>query len=920
MTNKSLFAPRLTLLAALLASGPLMAQQESTGRPPRPELDAPAAPIDDIVVVGRLKSNVTDVLSERLNNAVAADFLDAGQISRVGDSSVSLALRRLPGVTLVNDQFIYVRGLGERYSSTTLNGSFVPSPDLSRSVIPLDLFPATIIDSLAVQKGFTTDRPAAFGGGNIDIRIRNIPEDGVYYVEVGSGWDSESSDDGLSYRGGDDDWLGTDDGTRALPEAIRQAIPATRGDISSSGIFQALQREGGNPTFSQAEALNRQLATSLNRDVNFESKNMEPDISVESALGNSWYLGDDEQWKIGGLALIDYGNTWRNRNRTQRAARTSGDETFQQDIQRTINQVTLTGSLNAGVEYTADHALKASYLFLRNTEDEAVISRGNNQNFEIENGTLFRNYAIRYEERELRTLQLSGSHTLGRDTLALLDGIVNLGFAEDLKLDWFYSDSDAESDIPGELRVNAVDSINPDTGELLSTSVRQSLSAADFRYTDLTDEVKSYGWSLSYPFELQDFFIEAKIGGSEFEKGRQLEQLRFGLGTTTTAANPILVGEPGDVFSDENILDPVNGFSFSDFLIGTESYLAAEKISAGFGQIDATWRDTWRVNAGVRYEEFQQISVPYDPLNFSGSSKFLVPLNSQQDLESFATIEDDFYPALAATWMKQDFLGAQDFQLRFGWSQTVARPDLREVTPATYIDPVTEAIVRGRSGLETSDLSNFDIRAEWFFPSGDNFTTSLFLKTIDTPIETIQDACSPEELCFTYVNGEDAEVYGVEFEWYKQLGFLENWLGGWTDFFFFSGNLTLSDSEIKFGAIADQQNLTNATRRLTQHSKVVTNLQIGFDAPNEKHAATLVYNTFGERLFFGAIGAGSQDAFEQPFESLDLIYTYYPYDFMTIRVRLQNLLDDNTEIQQSGITIFEQEVGTTARLDLRVQF
>jgi outer membrane receptor protein involved in Fe transport len=906
------------MVIALLGATTAGAQEESDGEGSVPAVEAPV--MDDIVVVGRLKSNATDVLAERLDNPVAADFLDAGQISRVGDSSVSLALRRLPGVTLVNDQFVYVRGLGERYSSTTLNGSFVPSPDLSRSVIPLDLFPATIIDSLAVQKGYTSDRPAAFGGGNIDIRLRNIPEEGLFYVEVGSGWDSESSDKGLKYTGGDDDWLGTDDGTRSLPGAIKQAIPATRGDVSASGIFQALQREGLNPTFDEAEALNRQLATSLNRDVNIRSRDLDPDIAIEGAVGNSWYLGDSEQWRIGGLALVDYGNRWRNRNRTQRAARTSGDEVFQQDIQRTINQVTLTGSLNAGIEYGSDHELRASYLYLRNTEDEASVSRGNNQNFEVENGTLFRNYAIRYEERELSTVQISGSHTLGAETLDLLKGFIDLRFAEELTFDWFYSDSDAESDIPGELSVNAVDSVEPQTGNLISTSVRQSLSAADYRFTDLEDDVESYGWNLTYPFETENFFVETKVGGSQFEKGRQLEQLRFGLGTTTTAANPILVGEPADVFTDENILNPDNGFSFSDFLIGTESYLAAEKISGVFGQIDATWRDTWRVNAGVRWEEFQQISIPYDPLNFTGGSKVLVPLNSQEDLESFATIEDDFYPSVAVTWMRPDFLGAQDFQLRFGWSQTIARPDLREVTPATYIDPVTEAIVRGRSGLQTSELGNFDIRAEWFFASGDNFTTSLFFKDIDTPIETIQDACSPEDLCFTFVNGESAEVYGVEIEWFKQLGFLEGALGGWTDYFFFSGNLTLSDSEIDFGDVAEQQNLTSAKRRLTQHSKFVTNLQLGFDSPSEKHAATLVFNTFSERLFFGAIGAGSSDAYEQPFNSLDFIYSYYPTSFMTLRLRLQNLLDDNTEIEQSGVTIFEQEIGTTARLDLRVQF
>jgi hypothetical protein len=169
----------LTLSAgALIApAGTAGAQQSSTTPPSSPvQSTQEAGPTEEVVVIGRQRSAVTDVVQERIEQEVVVDLMGAEQISRVGDSNVSLALRRLPGVTLVSDQFIYIRGLGERYSSTTINGAYVPSPDLTRNVIPLDLFPAEIIDSLAIHKGFTADMPAAFGGGNVDIRTTGIPE------------------------------------------------------------------------------------------------------------------------------------------------------------------------------------------------------------------------------------------------------------------------------------------------------------------------------------------------------------------------------------------------------------------------------------------------------------------------------------------------------------------------------------------------------------------------------------------------------------------------------------------------------------------------------------------------------------------------------------------------------------------------
>jgi outer membrane receptor protein involved in Fe transport len=291
-----------------------------------------------------------------------------------------------------------------------------------------------------------------------------------------------------------------------------------------------------------------------------------------------------------------------------------------------------------------------------------------------------------------------------------------------------------------------------------------------------------------------------------------------------------------------------------------------------------------------------------------------VPLTNDQ-IEAAAVSEDEFYPALAVTYMLNDFW-AERFQLRFGWSQTTARPDLRELSGATFIDPITEARIRGNPDLQNSDLSNFDIRAEWFFGTGDSFTTSLFYKKIDEPIETIQAPGTDDNLSLTFINAESADLYGLELEFLHGLG----WIGGgesWVNPFFVSGNLTLSDSELTVGANAP--NLTSQERRLSQHAPWVVNLQLGYDAPNERHSASLSYNASGERLYFAGRG-GEPDAYEQPFHSLDLTYSYYPTDAMSIKFRLQNLLDQQVVIEQGGIDVLEQSIGSTFKLDFGYRF
>ncbi len=864
--------------------------------------------LEDVLVSGRQRSAADEILQERMDSAVVADLVSIEQITRVGDSTVSMALRRLPGVTLVGDQFIYIRGLGERYSSTTVNGAYVPSPDLTRNVIPMDLFPAEIVDSISIQKGYTADQPAAFGGGNVDIRTRSIPSDFVFNVQFGIGTNSENSDDGLTYPGGSDDGLGTDDGTRALPSEIEDAIQDFRGNISQTSILSNLLLDGEFHSLEEAQQINRELATSLYRDVDFQSKSVEPDKSIEISAGNSWYLGDGEQWKVGVLALGDYSDSWRNRERVVRSVTNPVDD-FDEQL-RTTNQVVLTGSLGLGIDFADEHRVEATGIFLRNTEDEASLTLGQNFNFQRASGDRLRNYRIRFEERELELIQFRGFHTVGAATIDILGDW--LGFAEGVGVDWYYSDAKATTDIPSEILFSARDLIVPATGELISTSLRSSLSAAEYRFTDLEDTATSYGGRFTLPFAPGSNKVEISGGYDYYEKGRGYIQTQLQMGTTAAAAAPVLVGTPGQVFTDANILDPLNEFGLTIGGIGTESYLAGETVDAVWGEIDATFNDRWRVTAGLRWEDFARLAVPVNPLEFDpGIGIITVP---DDELDELATTDDTYYPSLAFTLMQPGFW-ADDFQLRFGWSETVARPDLREISDATYIDPLTEARIRGNPDLDDSNLSNYDLRAEWFFEGGDNLTVSLFYKDIDSPIETVEAAGTDDNIALTFINAESAEISGIEFEGLKGLGFLSG--DGWTNAFFVFGNVTVSDSEITIGDAA--LNLTNNKRPMTQHSDLVVNFQLGYDSPNAMHSASLAYNMYSDRIFFAGRG-GADDAEEQAFNSLDLIYSFHPTEKMTLKLRLQNLLDEDTVIEQGGVDVLTQNVGITAKLDFGYRF
>lgn len=872
-----------------------------------------AQTIEEVVVVGRLLSAAAQLTEERLADEAVSNLLGADDIARVGDSTVALALRRISGVTLVNDQFVYVRGLGERYSSTTLNGARIPSPDLTRGVVPLDIFPTVILDSLRLQKSYSPDRKAAFGGGNIDIRTKAVPDALTYGFEVGSAINTENSDEVFSYDGGDDDIWGRDDGTRALPQALRDAISEYRGDISTANILTTIQGRGQpDATLADAQQINRELALLLNRDYTLTQEDADPDLDLRGYLGNSYFL--DDRTEVGFLVGGAYDNGWRE---TLQTRRNIGFPEIQTDTElESTYFVNITGNANAGIRWAEEHEVVGTGLFLRNTDDETAIRTFFNANREIPDGIGFQNYRLRYEEREVQVGQLRGTHRLGPETrdlvadrLPFLEGLLGL-VPRDLEVEWYYSDSEARTDIPNEITISG-EGASDELGNIAfeEANVRERSNAADVRFTTLDDEVRDSGISVTVPFYTSSIVGDLEFGFAAQEQARTYEQIQFELGPISVADRATLEGPLGTVFGDDAILDTSNNYALRRTGVNSESYIAATKTEAQYIMFDGTLRDTWRLSGGVRWEQYRQVGLDFNPFGF-GQANPIITTDPDVLLDS-VFYEDDYYPSLSFTYM-DDWL-AETFQFRLGYSETVTRPDLREITDASYIDPLTNDIVFGNPGVTPAEVTNWDARAEWFFSNGDNFTLSLFYKDLANPIEFFEASASDTAVAREIVNADTAEIYGVEVEFLKELGFIHSWF----DPFFLQGNFTVQDSELIAGDEADAP--TNPKRELVNASPWVVNVQLGFDSPGGAHSATLLYNVYGERLFVAGRN-GAPDGFEQPFHQVDLTYQWYPTETVTVRGKVQNLLDDTLEIERAGVIAFEQDFGRTISLSVRMDF
>ena len=802
----------------------------------------------------------TAVALDRRYSAQVVDSISAEQISRAGDSDAAAALKRVTGLTLVDGKFIYVRGLGERYSAVTLNGAQVPSPDPTRRVVPIDLFPTDVLDSVEVQKTYSAHMPGEFGGGTVQLRTRSYPDSFRLRASTSLGYaEGTTGHDGLGYRGGDRDWSGRDDGSRDMPAALLGGRLSELSPAERERAAEALAAQGYTP-----------------RD-----RNLGPNGTLAFGIGDSF--GDDI--RFGYSAALRHAQSWDNREETLRkypvidgVVSPTPTEAFERE--RTERAIDSSALVTAGVAFGGNHKIDSAFMLLRQTTDDVRIDEG----YDTEPSDLIQNHQLEWLENELLVKQFSGQHEFP-----------SLSY---FSANWAYTRSDASRIEP-----NTREYRNAWRADTSSWRLVRGSQGNRQRSARLDDSAEELAVDLSLPLQLTDdlaLTIDAGAGRLERDRDSWIRRYLF-----RTGASPLIAGidHIEDLLTPEFIGTDPALVVLEDAFQPTDVYAAGQELDSRYLSLDIAFADRYRLNVGVRREDNRQEVTTFQP--FAPNTPPEVALIDRADT----------LPAGTFTWMYSD-----KAQLRVGYSETLSRPDFRELTRSPYTDPVTDATMQGNPNLQPAYLKNYDLRWEYYFSEGEALSVAGFLKEFENPIEIVRvpgtgDLREPR-------NAREATNYGIELDYVRSLGglrrwpvFESGWLGGlpWDDLFL-ALNYTWIDSEIELGEDV-LGNQTTDNRPLQGQSRYVTNVQLGWRKPDGRAEATLLYNVFGERIA-GVGTRGLPDIYEQPLHQLDFVWRQRLGEHWRWSLRLRNLLDEPVEYTQGGLPYRVYDKGRDVTLSL----
>ncbi|MEO0551121.1 MAG: TonB-dependent receptor [Pseudomonadota bacterium] len=802
-----------------------------------------------------------------------ASFLTTEDLTRQGDANAALALTRLSGLSVVDGQFAYVRGLGDRYSVALLNGSPLPSPEPLRRTVPLDLFPSSMLDGAAVQKTYSANYPGEFGGGLIDLKTIGQPSEDFFTVQFGLGYNTETTgSDGLYYSGSDSDWTGYDDGLRDLPAPLASLI-STGTNINS---LSAEDRE-----IAGESLVNSPLTVIQQGEVgpNFDG-------SIEG--GKSLEYGN---FDIGLIGVLGYDSSWNTRDATQQVLRNNASGDFDRDTQ--VDQTTLDAILNGLGSITVgqgEQEVSATLFYVHSTTKDAQIAVGEDGSNEIRHRE-----RTAWYERELTSFQLAGQHVFG-----------------DFDFNWRGTVAQSTYDAPYErlLTREVIDGV---------PVYNNQQGRYNIQFTELVDDVTGFGFDGSYTFYLDTREVVVSGGYDTSSTDREYEQYNFRFNGTIPSGDAQLA-RPDFLFSPDNI-EP-DRFFLNESTTTTDLYDAGLDVDALFVQVDADITPFIKATLGLRQEEGEQFVTSSDRFGNPGPEE--------------TRIENDYtLPALTFTWNFAD-----DLQLRLGYSETVARPQFRELSEATYFDTESSRTYRGNSGLLDSEFTNYDARLEYYMGRNQFVTGAAFFKEIDNPIEEQINELSSLVYQTTYINAPKAELFGFELEYRNrfEMPFEQQWFQDrdWifsTNYTFTSAELIVDESDLVFSG-SENRFIAATDLGLADGDKLqgtpenIFNLQFGWESDVEQ--ATLLLGWVDERILQrGDLQLGLEDVLEDPGIQLDFVYRR---DFevrdqiVTLGLSARNILNEaheefiNTDTDVGRVEFNTYDRGTSLSASLTAKF
>jgi outer membrane receptor protein involved in Fe transport len=681
------------------------AADEAAAQEGRVDVSIPGA---DIVVTGRRTTNVSQAAPQVVNVLSAAD------IKRTGEGDIAGSLQRVTGLSVVSGGYVYVRGLGDRYSLALLNGSPLPSPEPLKRVVPLDIFPTSVIASTLVQKSYSANFPGEFGGGVINLTTKAIPTESYLEFGVGSSANTETSGQmGYTYYGSKSDWTGFDDGTRNLPSRLRSII--------DSGVPFSNQKR------SDIQAASMQLQNS-NTSVLQRTNSLPFNFSGSVNAGTAMDIGGDG--RLGVIATASYSNKWRTRSSLQQASLNVEQGAGRNFTQvSTDNQVTVNGLLGIGLEL-GKQKIRWTNLYIRDTLKRAALAVGTNDG--LIQGADYMNQNTAWYERQLIDTQVVGEFKLGDVSLDMRGGYANSQREAPYEREFVYVRSN---------RALATDPV----GDRFVNALNRQRGDASVTFSDLNEDLWSAGADLTYK-AMPDITLTAGYAFTDTKRTSSRYELHY---DAVNLPIPVQQLRPDYLVSDATIR--LFDLTLLDFSSNYPVYDAALRVHAGYAQVQVEPVSGVSINAGVRYEKGRQSVTGVDVYNTG-----ITPRNG---------INKEYWlPAVTLT-----VEAAKGLQFRASGSKTIARPQFRELIAQPFLDTESNRFYRGNPFLQDSELWNADIRAEWYMGRDERITAAAFYKKIDNPIETYTTITDTYNVTTSFANAPEATLYGAEFELQKYV-------------------------------------------------------------------------------------------------------------------------------------------------------
>lgn len=784
------------------------------------------------------------LLSVRQRAAGVSDAIGSDQMSKLGFGNAASAMKAVTGASVVGGKYVFVRGLGDRYSSTMVNGVEAPSADPDRKVVNMDMFPSDLIDAIVTTKTFTPDKPGNFTGGSVNMKTKDFPEEFAVSVSVSFAHNSEITGEPFLDAGGGNTW-GKDDGERALPaELADRAIPLR---FSTATVDAEIGR------------LTRLFDPQMSPGVKEAPYNR----SFSLALGGSTPLFGR---KLGFAASLSYDRNYSGytSGRTGRYERQgvnspSLSPLVEMSDWRSEDEALIGSLFNVAYQFSGEH--QVGFTAMLNQSGTNMARRQSGLNVSgggISETETFTTRTLRYTERSLESFQLSGKHLFPewRET----------------RVEWNATRATTTQEEPDTRYFSTF--ATPGGSQFFEAS---GLPRPARFYRELEESRDDFGLDVTVPISAwggRDASL--KFGGAYNMTEREFSERLFEYNSTALLYD----GNENQFLRESQVgqVDPAtNRFRTGQLYLIEKtslgnSYLGEQEIVAAYAMVDLPVTDQIRVITGVRRETTTLDVRSRDPLRRPGTLD-----------------NDDYLPSLNAVYAL-----SEKMNLRAAVTKTLARPNVREIADYTSFEFVGDFVYVGNPELRRTTIRNYDLRWEWFPQPGELIAVSAFYKEMKDPIERgVFSIVNSGEL--QYQNAPEGKVMGLEFEARKPLDFLGDWAANLSG----GANYTVVESEVQITP-AERQLIqfydagAGDTRELTGQSPYVANVDLSYSRAESGTTVSLYYNIFGARLS-QVSPPGTPNVFEQPAPTLDLVWSQRLMSRWKMTVSAKNLLNEESE-------------------------